>query len=170
MTAAERREAICQLLVQADMPLSATALARKFSVSRQIVVGDIALLRAAGEHITATPRGYVLGEHGAGLIYHLACTHSGTEMECELNIMVDNGCVVEDVIVDHSVYGQLVGQLNLSNRHDVAEFIQRVRTQSAKPLSDLTGGVHLHTLRCPDENAYLRVRAALDRAGFLVKE
>ena len=41
----------------AEYPVSAASLASGLSVSRQIIVGDIALLRAAGEKITATPRG-----------------------------------------------------------------------------------------------------------------
>ena len=84
--------------------------------------------------------------------------------------MVDNGCTVVDVAVEHPVYGQLSGRLQISSRYDVSEFIRRVDEESAKPLSLLTGGVHLHTLLCPDEAAFQRVRAALDQAGFLVEE
>ncbi len=47
--------------------------------------------------------------------------------------MVDNGCTVEDVIMEHSVYGQLAGQLNLSSRYDVAQFIRKVAQSDAKP-------------------------------------
>lgn len=169
MTASQRRTLILQTLQQADGPLSATALARTCSVSRQIIVGDVALLRAAGANITATPRGYVLGD-GGGLVRRVACVHRGEDMERELTIMVDNGCTVEDVIVEHSVYGQLAGQLNLSSRYDVAQFIRKVAQSDAKPLSALTEGIHLHTLRCPDEAAFERVRAQLDSAGFLVRE
>ncbi|NLC83886.1 MAG: HTH domain-containing protein, partial [Ruminococcaceae bacterium] len=58
MTAAERREEIATLLIGAAEPISAGTLAVQFSVSRQVIVGDIALLRAAGIDIQATPRGY----------------------------------------------------------------------------------------------------------------
>ena len=169
MNAAERRTQILQRLREADKPLSATALAGELSVSRQIIVGDVALLRAAGEEITATPRGYVLDRRGAGERYTVACRHRSEDMAQELNIMVDHGCVVEDVVVEHSVYGQLVGQLALSSRYDVAEFIRRVSESDAKPLSDLTGGIHLHTLRCPDRETLDRVTKALAQAGFLLK-
>ena len=47
MDAQERRQAIARRLERARSPVSATALAREFSVSRQIIVGDVALLRAA---------------------------------------------------------------------------------------------------------------------------
>ena len=83
--------------------------------------------------------------------------------------MVDQGCTVENVIVEHPVYGQITGPLALSSRYDVGEFLRRVRECGAQPLSALTDGVHLHTLRCPDEGGFERARAALDQAGFLVK-
>ena len=169
MNAGTRRERLMELLEGAEGPVSATALARTLSVSRQIIVGDIALLRAAGEHITATPRGYVLDRSAAGELRTVACRHTTPEdMANELNIMVDNGCTVVNVIVEHRVYGQLVGQLDLSSRYDVSEFIQKVVKNGAKPLSDLTGGIHLHTLHCPDEGAYRRVTQALREAGILL--
>lgn len=169
MNAAQRRGRILEELKVTEGPLSATALAQKLSVSRQIIVGDVALLRAAGEGITATPRGYVLDAPRAGLVATVACAHSGADMERELTLMVDQGCTVENVIVEHPVYGQLTGPLELSSRYDVWSFIRRVRECEAQPLSALTDGVHLHRLRCPDEGALERVRAALDGAGFLVK-
>ena len=71
--AMERREAVLERLRAAQAPVSAAALARQFSVSRQIIVGDVALLRAAGADITATPRGYVLGQGTPGLVCTVAC-------------------------------------------------------------------------------------------------
>ena len=167
-TAAQRRQAIARLLEGAQAPVSAAALGERFSVSRQIVVGDIALLRAAGTDIAATPRGYVyLRAPAAGVERKLACVHAPEDMGRELELMVDNGCTVLDVIVEHPVYGQLTGQLHLSSRYDVGQFLQKVSRSGARPLSALTGGVHLHTILCPDEAAWHRVRAALDQAGFL---
>lgn len=169
MNANERRTRILERLKAADRPLSATTLAGELSVSRQIIVGDVALLRAAGEDITATPRGYVLERPRAGLIRTVACVHSGADMERELTLMVDQGCTVENVIVEHPVYGQLTGPLELSSRYDISEFIRKVGEYGAQPLSALTDGVHLHTLRCPGEGAFERVRAALEQAGFLAR-
>ena len=56
MKAEERRAVIAQTLT-ADRPISATALAGRFSVSRQIIVGDIALLRARGWTLWPPPGG-----------------------------------------------------------------------------------------------------------------
>lgn len=170
MDAAQRREAILRLLEGEAQPVSATALARRFAVSRQIIVGDVALLRAGGAGITATPRGYVLSRQTGGLIRTVACAHPGESMARELEIMVDNGCTVLDVVVEHPVYGQLTGPLQLSSRYDIAQFLRRVESSRARPLSDLTGGIHLHTLSCPDEEAYQRVRSALRELGILLGE
>ena len=166
----QRREAILQVLREADGPVSATALARRFSVSRQIIVGDIALLRAAGADISATPRGYVILRDQGGLTRTVACQHDADGMEQELNAMVDQGCTVLDVIVEHPIYGQLTGQLQISSRYDVGQFVQRCRRQEAAPLSQLTEGIHLHTVACPSQEAYDRVRESLSKLGFLLEE
>ena len=167
MNAGVRREELMKLLEGAERPVSATALARTLSVSRQIIVGDIALLRAAGANIVSTPRGYLVPREVGGRLRTLVCRHSAAELEPELNIMVDNGCTVLDVVIEHAVYGQLTGQLLLANRHDVAQFMERILAERASPLSALTGGVHLHTLLCPDEEAYERTVRELDAAGIL---
>ena len=163
MKAEERRAVIAQTLT-ADRPISAIALPRRFAVSRQIIVGDIALLRAGGMDTVATPRGYKLGET-SGLVRAVACLHTAEQTEAELLAMVDNGCTVIDVVVDHPIYGQLTGQLSLASRYDVAQFVGKIR--DSVPLSALTGGVHLHHLRCPDEAAYQRVCRALEGLGIL---
>lgn len=167
MEAISRREAIAQRLERGKEPISATALAKEFNVSRQIVVGDVALLRAGGMDIAATPRGYILPRESGGLRRTVACVHPAAAMGRELEIMVDNGCRVLDVVVEHPLYGQLVGQLQLNSRYDVKQFITAVSGQKAKPLSDLTHGIHLHTLLCPDEDSYQRVLTQLEEEGFL---
>ena len=84
--------------------------------------------------------------------------------------MVDNGCTVVDVIVEHPIYGQISGRLDLSSRYDVSQFVEKLSTQDAPPLSSLTAGVHLHTLICPDEDAYIRVRRELAKENLLFTE
>ena len=169
MDAQTRRQHIASQLRESIAPLSAAALARELSVSRQIIVGDVALLRAAGADISATPRGYVSQPSPGGLVRQVACQHDAAGMEAELNAVVDQGCTVVDVIVEHPVYGQLTGPLRLSSRYDVSQFIVRCAQAEARPLSDLTGGIHLHTLACPDEAAFRRVLAALRALGVLLE-
>ena len=97
----------------------------------------------------------------------MACRHGLDGLLDELYTVADCGCGVLDVTVEHPVYGQLTGQLRLASRYDVQEFVRLVSQRKARPLSDLTGGVHLHTLRCPDEDSYRRVLAGLKAEGFL---
>ncbi len=171
MKADVRREKIMDILKGRNEPVSASALAREFSVSRQIVVGDVAILRASGEDIAATPRGYVLqGTQPEGRIHRVACIHSRDDMEKELNLCVDYGCSVLDVIVEHPVYGQLTGELQVHSRYDVSQFMELAGQEGAHALSELTDGVHLHTLDCPSDEAFERVCAALREAGFLYEE
>lgn len=170
MEAASRRQAILDQLRTADRPVSASALAAGLNVSRQIIVGDIALLRAGGAEISATPRGYVLPRATDGITRTIACRHTLAQTGQELDILVDNGCTVLDVIVEHPVYGQLTGQLQISSRYDVEQFLARIRDSEAAPLSMLTGGLHLHTLCCPNEDAYTRACAALKAAGLLLDD
>ena len=167
MDSESRRKALAEYLKRMEGPVSAAALAREFSVSRQIIVGDVALLRAGGLDVTATPRGYVLPRPPAGMVYTFACCHRGDRMEEELNAMVDQGCTVLDVIVEHPIYGQLTGPLRLSSRYEVAQFVRRCAQEEAAPLSQLTEGVHLHNVLCPDAEAARRVRDALAQLGVL---
>ena len=168
MTAEQRRSRISARLHEAHQPISATALARELGVSRQIIVGDVALLRAAGQAITATARGYVIPDAGeTGLPRQVACRHDGAGTRDELNAMVDCGCTVVDVIVDHPVYGQLSAPLHLRSRLDVEQFMARM--EGAAPLSQLTDGIHLHSLSCPDEVSYEHLKARLRELGFLAE-
>lgn len=169
MTSLERRELVHETLKAANEPISATALAGQFSVSRQVIVGDIALLRAAGCSIISTPRGYYIEKERAHLITHqLICCHSDADMQEELNLIVDCGCKVLNVIVEHPIYGALTGELQIASRLDVECFVERVRSNEALPLSVLTEGLHTHTVSCPNEDAFHRLRQLLQQRGFLV--
>lgn len=170
MNAEKRRQEILEILAQSAQPVSATALAGKFSVSRQVIVGDIALLRAVGAKIAATPRGYAILPETGGLIRQIACQHSAETMRAELYAIVDQGCTVLDVIVEHPIYGQLTGSLQLSSRYDVDQFIRRCAEAEALPLSRLTEGIHLHTLSCPSEEAFSRAREELQKLDILLSD
>ena len=164
----DRKAAIIEAIRTSETPVSASALARKMHVSRQIIVGDIALIRASGTQIIATPRGYVWERSNAGSERKIAVLHAPQQMREELYTIVDQGAEVVDVIVEHPTYGQLVGQLQLSSRYDVDQFIDRM--QGNEPLSQLTHGVHLHTIRCRDAAVFERVENALRKKGLLYEE
>ena len=168
MNAAQRRECILTRLSGAQNPVSASALAAELGVSRQIVVGDVALLRAGGAQIDATPRGYQLHPAEKGYTGILACVHrTEDEMRRELYTVVDQGGTVVDVAVENSLYGEIRATLNLCNRYDVDNFIRQAADAPESLLSRMTGGVHLHTLRCPDEETFQRIEAALREKGIL---
>lgn len=172
MDAHARRIAICEVIEQSLEPVSASLLAKKFGVSRQLVVGDVALLRATGKAIIATPRGYVfqVSEKQVGIERTIAVMHSQAQLADEIYTVVDLGGSLLDVIVEHPLYGQLCGNLHIFSRYDADTFFENCNRSKAKPLSNLTNGLHLHTLRCHDEEQFQRILKALDDKGFLYKK
>ena len=170
MDNSERREKIVSLLMEKPVPVSASKLASKLDVSRQIIVGDVALLRAEGHDIVSTPRGYVYGEMPDGYTRRIACRHEADGTREELYILVDAGCTVEDVIIEHPVYGELVGTLQLSSRYDVDEFMDKLSEQKAAPLSALTYGIHLHTIRADSKKKLDKAVEKLRESGFIYEE
>ncbi len=168
---AKRREQILEVLKKSQEPISASALAGQFSVSRQIIVGDIALLRAADHEISATPRGYVLQRNTTqGQTVTIACRHDDLLLAQELYIVVDNGCGLLDVIVEHPLYGQISGSLQIFSRYDADAFLHKLEKNRANPLCALTAGIHLHTLSYPSEAALQRVLEGLRQKGILFEK
>ena len=163
----DRKQAIIEEIQKSDKPVSASKLAKHFGVSRQIIVGDIALLRAAGTQIIATPRGYLLEDKPHPLEQNIAVSHSNDQLAEELYTIIDLGGMVVDVIVEHPIYGELVGNLHLASRYDVDQFLKKVET--ATPLSQLTSGVHLHTIRYPSQEVIQRIENALKDRGILLE-
>ena len=172
MDAQERRQAIARRLEGANGPVSAAVLAREHSVSRQIIVGDIALLRASGLQILATPRGYLMDspsvqeDKNLGMI---ACRHTPEQLRDELYTIVDGGATVVDVTIEHTLYGELSGKLDLASRYDVDAFIRKVEEEkNSIPLSALTDGVHLHRIRYRDAESFTRIKEALREKHILI--
>lgn len=164
----DRKTRIMEIISSSDKPVSASKIAKELGVSRQIIVGDVALLRASGEDITATPRGYIL-ETNRSNHYTIAVNHNKDQLEEELNTIVDLGGKVEDVIVEHPLYGEIKGNLHIYSRYDVSKFMSAVKDRDVTPLSLLTDGVHLHTITAPDEETLERIKEALDEKHILLK-
>jgi len=158
MNKMERREQLLELIRASHDPISASTLAISLKVSRQIIVGDIALLRASGVNISATPTGYVLDREKApmnfGYIGTIACRHFEKDLADELYTIVDFGGTVIDVTIEHNTYGQISGILDISSRHDADKFLEKLNENQDKPLSDLTGGIHLHRIGCRNEATF----------------
>ena len=166
-----RRRSILEKLRSQEQSIPAGELARQFRVSRQCLVQDVAILRASGEEILATPRGYRLPGHEGRPAHRavLACRHTPQETEEELQILVDHGVRVLDVIVEHQLYGELRGSLLLESRADVQEFVARWKGSKATLLSSLTQGVHLHTVEANRPEMIAKAKAQLQARGFLLK-
>lgn len=171
MDAKERRNIILDCIKNSDIAISATTLAKKVAVSRQIIVGDVAILRAQGYKIIATPRGYIYKkENKDEIIRTIATQHTKEEMKEEIYTIVDLGATLLNVIVEHPVYGQQEAVLQISSRYEADLFYEKFCEFNAKLLSDLTDGIHLHTIQCPNEKIYHMVIEKLGEKGFLYKE
>ena len=167
-----RKNTIIELINQSETPVSATALAKKLGVSRQVIVGDIALLRAQGHEIIATTKGYMVPEFRESNQYigKIACIHSPENTQDELRTIVSLQATILNVIVEHDMYGEITGQLNLKTREDIDAFLHKVKASEIKLLSELTMGVHLHTIACRDKAHFEQVTQALEKAGYLYKD
>ena len=169
MDGTTRRNHILMALQKADKAISASKLAQSLGVSRQIIVGDIALMRAAGEDIVATARGYRLQAlmSTEGNVTKIAVQHTPEQTEAELRLFVACNLEVLDVIVEHDIYGELTGSLRIQTAQDVTDFMTRTRHAEARLLSDLTNGIHLHTLRYQDAADLTKAKALLKEEGML---
>lgn len=165
-----RREQIIKLLKTSAVPLSGTALAKQMGVSRQVIVQDIALLRANNKNILSTNKGYILYGPAEGALVKrvVAVHHSDDQIRDELYTIVDCGGKVLDVIIEHDVYGQIAVDLSIASRVDVDEFCEKLVKEKAKPLKELTGDNHYHTIGAVDETALDKIEEQLKNKGYLI--
>ncbi len=169
MNGETRRNHLIQLLRDAVSPLSGERLSLTLSVSRQIIVQDIALLRAAGYRIISTNRGYLMSPeepHKASRIFTVC--HRDEDIQEELFSIVDLGGYIRNVIVEHEIYGSITGSLNIGSRRDVADFLERVRTSHAVPLKVLGNDVHSHLVEADNEDILDEIEAVLAKKHFLL--
>ncbi|MBV7391402.1 transcription repressor NadR [Enterococcus alishanensis] len=163
----ERREKILTALQDTEKPISASAFAKEFGVSRQIVVGDVALLRASGVEVIATARGYLIAGINEKKVSKIVVQHTRQETALELQTIVENGGEIIDVIVEHPLYGELTGQLHIENQAEVVDFITEYEKSNASLLSELTSGIHLHTIAYKEAEDLEKIKAALKKVGIL---
>jgi transcriptional regulator of NAD metabolism len=167
----ERRSRLVELLRSAAAPVTGSALSKRLGVSRQVIVNDVAIVRASGEPILGSPRGYVLTEATDDRpIATVACRHDPDGWRRELEILVDRGIAVIDVVVEHPLYGELIANLLVETRADIERYLEALDGHDALPLSALTGGVHLHHVRAPNPDALEAARRELDEAGLLLTD
>lgn len=171
MDAANRRVRIMEIISQSKKPKTGSELSVLLDVTRQVVVQDVALLRAGGVPILATPAGYVMIDavSPTRALRVFTCRHQTLEeAENELMLIVENGGTVRDVIIEHPVYGELTGTLMLHTPEAVKNLIERLRQKDSLMLSSITGGIHMHTVEAANEKALAVIEAKLSQAGILL--
>ncbi len=164
----ERREQILKILKNSDKPVAGTELAKQLQVSRQVIVQDMALIRANGVEILSTNRGYVIDEERtASRVFKVI--HTDGQVEEELNLFVDLGGKVEDVFVFHKVYGVIKASMNIKSRRDVKNYMEGISTGKSTNLKNLTSDYHYHTITADDEQTLDMIQEELRQRGFLAK-
>ncbi|OPJ54532.1 transcription repressor NadR [Clostridium oryzae] len=171
MTPKDRRDFILDIFLKDDTPQKGNKLAVELGVTRQVIVKDIAILRAEGNNIIATPEGYIIPKTVRKTIKRMiAVNHSKDDIEEELKIIIKYGAIIEDVIVEHPVYGEIKGMLMIKSLKDLENFIKRFNSKNAEPISGLTGGIHIHTIDAENESVIDDIKEELRLKGFLASD
>ena len=169
MNSIERRKVIENMLIKNNKPIKGNELGLKLGVTRQIIVKDIAILRASGKNIIATPEGYLIPNENKNLIKRvIAVYHESSDIENELKIIIKFGGIVEDVVVEHPVYGEIKAMLMIKSMYDIDNFMKNIQNNSAEPLLILTGGIHLHTISSENEDIINKIIQELRQKNYLV--
>ncbi len=168
MTGSDRRQEILKNIKESDRPVSGSKLAKDYDVSRQVIVQDIALLRASGYDIISTNRGYVLeGQTCAERVFKVR--HTDEQLETELCTIVDLGGQVKNVMVNHKVYGHIEAELGITSRRKVKEFLADIESGKSTPLKNITSDYHYHTVTADSEETLDLIEEELRKLGFLVE-
>ena len=171
LTGEERRCELLNILKNSNLPVSGAELGKRVGVSRQVVVQDIALLRSKGIDITSTARGYILNmlNDSDMATRVIKVCHTSEQVAEELNIIVDNGGCVADVMVNHRAYGKVRAGLNIKNRCDVKKFVEELESGKSTPLLNVTSGYHFHTIMADSEEVLDEIENELAEKGFLAE-
>ncbi len=166
----ERKKSVLDMLLKSDKPLSGTELAEKCGVTRQVIVKDIALLRAEGNNIYSTPKGYVAEKSLSSVIRReIKVCHGEDKIRDELETIVDLGGRALNTFIDHPAYGYFGEVLNVKSRKDIESFIDKIVSTGCAPLLKLTNGEHIHMVEADNEETMNEIISALDEKGYLIK-
>lgn len=170
MNSKDRRNEIQKLLYLSKYPIKGGALASKFNVTRQVIVKDIAILRAEGLNIIATPEGYIFNKLRNLYKKVFAIHHSKDDIRIELETIIKYGGIIEDIIVEHPLYGEIKAMIMIKTLDDINNFIRSFDTSNAMPLSILTEGIHLHTISAETEEILDKIEKDLSDKRFILGE
>lgn len=167
MNTEDRRRAILEILESQSGPISGAKLAERLGVSRQVIVQDMALIKASGKEVISTIRGYLLPEVQI-IQKQIDVDHERDRMEAELLAIVDHGGLVVNTGIDHPIYGKITVDMNLKSRKDVQDFMAKTEIPAFAPLSDLTCGKHFHLIEAQTEADMEAVEGALKDLGICI--
>ena len=170
MTGEERREKLRQMLTETNQPMAGTALARALHVSRQVIVQDIALMRAEHLPILSTNKGYLLGPDDVRSSQPkrvFFVRHTTERVLEEFLTVIDLGGRILDVAVEHELYGPIRADLLIENAQDAQDFVDRLTACRDNPLKVLTDDCHFHTVSAPSEKLLDLIEGELRARGFL---
>lgn len=166
MNTTERRGEILKILRSTESPVAARALASRFGVSRQVIVQDLAVIRASTPGILSTTRGYVM-QQDSSCTREFKVKHSQEQAAEELNLIVDCGGRVKNISISHRVYGRVSAEMDIRSRQDVAEFVEALKNSRSTVLSSATSGYHYHLVEAASEDRLDLIQKQLAEAGFL---
>lgn len=166
MNTAQRRNEILHILQNTDTPVAARELAARFHVSRQVIVQDLAVIRASTPGILSTTKGYMIQQDSC-CAREFKVRHSQEKTAEELNLIVDCGGRVKNVSISHRVYGRVSAEMDIRSRQDVNEFIQALKDSHSSVLSGATSGYHYHLVEASTEERLDLIGEQLKTAGFL---
>lgn len=164
MKLSDRQKEIIKILQKENIAHSGQALAKKFSVSRQIIVKDIGVLKAFGINIVSTNKGYKIIDENK-LTRIIESSHDDKDIRDELNTIVDNGGVIIDVFINHPVYGVIKKDLDIHSRNGVTNFVKNMNDST--PLKNLTKNIHYHTISAKNKKDFEKIENALSEKGYL---
>ena len=170
MTGEMRRSQMLQLLKEQAEPISGTALAKIFHVSRQVIVQDIALMRAEDHQILSTNKGYVFRtpeQENTQPKRVLFVRHQDSQVLEEFMTVIDLGGRILDVAVEHEIYGQIRVDLMIETAQDARNFAEKIVACRDNPLKVLTDDCHYHTVAAPSEKLLDLIETELLQKGFL---
>jgi len=165
----ERRKLILEDLKDSNKSLKGSFLAKKYNVSRQVIVQDIALLRAKGAQIISTSEGYLIYDNNNNKKKRVFLVmHKNEEIEDELNLIVDLGGTVTNVFVSHDMYGEIRADMMIDSRRAVKQFVKKISDKEIVPLMNLTKGEHYHTVEAQSEKILDLIEKELEEKGYLI--
>ena len=168
MKAKERRKEIVAILMSGSEPVSGSELSDKLSVSRPIIVQDIAVLRAEGYEILSLHTGYVMKK--SPLVERVfKVRHTSEQTMDELSLIVENGGIVVDVFVWHRAYGKIAAPLNISSIKAIERFMEDIKSGKSSELMHITDGYHYHTVRAETEVILNEIESALLDKKYLIE-